>query len=230
LSEDKLADDIFGITGDAMNMKSQYLDCSFDQFELNQADDRTGKITSIQNGVTTVEVDLATSDGTFAILNAITEQLLTEFSTDAENLADYTMYCMPPGTMRDTEVAFAFLNGYQSWYNDEACSYVSAQMHEVGHNIVSSVISWPHSIAILHLLFMIVVRPTIKGMGHSSEDGAEYRDQSGLVSIQRGTLDLAVACSEDLLYYLLRIRENRWVSPMNTTMFRSCASSKYSCF
>lgn len=141
LSEDQLADDIFGITGDTMNMRSQYLDCSFDQFELNQADDRTGQTTSIQNGVTTIEVDLATSDGTNAILNAVTEQLLTEFSTASENLADYIMYCMPPGTMGDTEVAFAILNGYQSWYNDVACSYVSAQMHEVGHNIVSSVIS-----------------------------------------------------------------------------------------
>jgi hypothetical protein len=108
---------------------------------LNQADDRTGQTTSIQNGVTTIEVDLATSDGTNAILNAVTEQLLTEFSTASENLADYIMYCMPPGTMGDTEVAFAILNGYQSWYNDVACSYVSAQMHEVGHNIVRSVIS-----------------------------------------------------------------------------------------
>jgi hypothetical protein len=140
-SEDQLADDIFGITGDTMNLRSQYLACSYDQLELNEADDRTGQTTSIQNGVTTISVDFATSDGTDAILNAVTAQLLTEFSTDAANLADYIMYCMPPGTMGDTEVAFAFLNGYQSWYNDGACSYVSAQMHEVGHNIVSSVIS-----------------------------------------------------------------------------------------
>jgi hypothetical protein len=141
LSADELADDIFGISGDTMNMKSQFMDCSFNQFELNQAADRTGQTASIQNGVTTVEVDLATSDGSSAMLNAVTEQLLTEFSTEAKNLADYIMYCMPPGTMGDTLIAFAFLDGYQSWYNDVACSYVSAQMHEVGHNIVSSVIS-----------------------------------------------------------------------------------------
>jgi hypothetical protein len=45
---------------------------------------------------------------------------------------------------------------------------------------------------------MIVVLPTIKGMGHSSEDNIEYGDKSGLVSIQLGTLDCVVACSEDL--------------------------------
>jgi hypothetical protein len=45
---------------------------------------------------------------------------------------------------------------------------------------------------------MFVVLPTIKGMGHSSEDSDVYGDQSGMVSIQLGTLDRVVACSEDL--------------------------------
>lgn len=143
LTETELSDDIFGLNGDPMNAKSQFLACSYNQFELTPASDRTGATASIKNGATTISVDLATSSDAITIMNEATLQLAAEFSTDAQNLADFIMFCIPDGSMGEKEVAFAYVNGFQSWYNDEACGFVSAQMHEIGHSLVSGSLSNP---------------------------------------------------------------------------------------
>jgi hypothetical protein len=52
------------------------------------------------------------------------------------------------------DVAYAWMNDWRSVYNDDVCSTVSAQMHEVGHNL---------------------------NLGHSKHEGDEYGDQSGMV-------------------------------------------------
>lgn len=141
-SENQLADDIFGINGDKVNMKSQYKACSYDKFEVNPAEDRTGATTSIQNGVVTLELDVDTSDGFYAMTVAANSTFEAEYGTTPNELADYVMYCLPPGTTPDATIAFALPNDFRSWYNDLACTYVSAQMHEIGHSIVGSFIFW----------------------------------------------------------------------------------------
>jgi hypothetical protein len=48
---------------------------------------------------------------------------------------DLVMFCQPGGT--GSWVAYAYLNSWNSYYNDKWCQSASVQMHEVGHNIVS---------------------------------------------------------------------------------------------
>ena len=66
--------------------------------------------------------------------NAVTAKLNSEFDVSKPNqLADLVMYCLPPGTF--SGVAYAYIDSWNSIYNDEWCSKLSAQMHEVGHNL-----------------------------------------------------------------------------------------------
>ena len=85
--------------------------------------------------------------------NAITLKLNEEFGVSRpDQLADHIMYCLPPNTMRS--VAYAYINSWNSVFNDEWCLKLSAQMHEIGHNL---------------------------NLGHSNEIDS-YVDQSGMVS------------------------------------------------
>jgi hypothetical protein len=128
-TETQLADDIFGASGDAVNLQSQYKACSYDQLQFNAVTSITEGGT---DGVYTVYLDTTNvkgaSDGTIRTkaVNAATAQLgrLT-------NIADYVMVCLPPGT-NGGWIAYAYINHWLSVYNDKWCQYPSAQMHEMG--------------------------------------------------------------------------------------------------
>merc|ERR1711971_1066814 len=65
---------------------------------------------------------------------------------------DLVMFCQPPGS--GTWLAYVFINSWVSFYNDKWCQSVSAQIHEVGHNL---------------------------GLGHSNQGTTAYGDQSSLM-------------------------------------------------
>ena len=66
--------------------------------------------------------------------NAVTAALNAQFGVTSPNqLADHVMYCLPAGTMEG--IAYAYINSWNSVYSNQWCTYVSAQMHEIGHNL-----------------------------------------------------------------------------------------------
>eukprot|EP00957_Ditylum_brightwellii_P196488 14971448-Ditylum_brightwellii.AAC.1 len=71
--------------------------------------------------------------------------------SNPSKLANHVMYCLPPGTM--SGIAYAYINSWNSVYSDNWCTYLTAQMHEIGHNL---------------------------NLAHSNEDG-DYKDKSGMV-------------------------------------------------
>lgn len=79
-------------------------------------------------------------------------------------IADHVMYCLPPETM--SGIAKAYKNSWNSLYSNEWCNYVSAQMHEIGHNL---------------------------NFGHSSEDG-KYKDKSGMMGYSYRSDDGPIMC------------------------------------
>lgn len=149
----RLSDSVFGNNADgdgadAANLASQYSACSHGKLTFVEAPPRTGNAISIVNGATTVTLpNTATTDGDGVMNNAITAELNAQFNVAAPtpHLADHVMHCLPPGTMAG--IAYASLPGTRSVYSDAWCTYLSAQMHEVGHNL---------------------------GFHHSGEGGAEY--------------------------------------------------------
>jgi hypothetical protein len=157
--EETLADYVFD---DELNLATQFTACSDGKLNFAKTNNRLLSNansdvveTDIRNGVTTVKVSSPTSPSTShaaTMREAIRVRLKDNFGTDASNLADHVMLCLPPGSMNG--IAYAYINHWLSVYSDRWCNYLSTQMHEIGHNI---------------------------GLAHSNEDG-NYKDQTGMVS------------------------------------------------
>jgi hypothetical protein len=160
-NEDELALNVFD---DSVNVAKQYKACSHGKLNVIKAPPRDNTNnnpgdgeTKIMNGVTTVKVSSPTGPDNdrnrHAVMReAITVRLKENFGVNAKNLADHVMYCLPAGTMDG--LAYAYVNHWLSVYSDEWCNFVSAQMHEIGHNL---------------------------NLAHSNENGY-YKDQTGMVS------------------------------------------------
>jgi len=153
MTEQALSNAVFGGNGDLVNLKSQYSSCSQGKLDMVKTPDRQGITSSIKDGVVTVHVNLPAAAGDLYVSNAVTLELARQFSLSAiTQLADHIMYCQPPGV--NSGIAHALINGYYSTYDDIWCAAVSAQMHEIGHNL---------------------------GLDHSGADGNEYGDGSGVM-------------------------------------------------
>ena len=127
LSENELADAVFGTYGDPVNIKSQYGLCSHGKNVVVESEDRSGTSTNISQGVVTITVDVSTSEGDAVMRNAVTSEINAQFGVSSPTaLADHALYCLPPNTMGG--IAYAFINSWMSVYSDTWCRPVSAQM------------------------------------------------------------------------------------------------------
>jgi len=153
-SEAVIRNEVFGIGGDAVNLRSQYLACSHGLLKFKPKEGEVGGVT-ITGGVTTVTINInvnGVSDAT--VRNAASSALAAKFGvSSASSIADYVMLCIPPGTSGGW-IAYAYINSWLSVYNNNWCNYPSGQMHEVGHNL---------------------------GLAHSGEGSVTYGDQSGMM-------------------------------------------------
>ena len=153
-NESTLSDNWFGNGRDTVNFKSQMEACSYNKFQVEKS---TVNSSFGTDGVYSVNLDFnvaGVSDGTVrnAMLDAAEAALGV---SNLRNQADYVALCMPGGTS-GSWIAYAYVNSWLSVYNNNWCGYVSAQMHEVGHNL---------------------------NFGHSGESST-YDDQSGELSQQ----------------------------------------------
>lgn len=126
-SMSQLSDKVFGIAGDIKNMKNQYEDCSYNQFNLVPA---VNVEQGVVNGV--MEISIAQNvknTKSYDVQNAVTAAI----GGGKPWYADHVMYCLPPGTSGGW-IAYAYTNSWMSVYNDKWCTYLSTQMHELGHN------------------------------------------------------------------------------------------------
>ena len=139
-SQDRLSDSIFGNgldgTVDPVTLKSQFADCSNNQLNFVPTADRSSVLAgtpSITNGSTTVTISTQTSVGEGQMELDVTARLKQQFGvTSPSLLADHVMYCLPPNTFVNGGIGYAYINSWNSVYNDNWCTYVSIQMHELG--------------------------------------------------------------------------------------------------
>mmetsp|Transcript_26781 Transcript_26781/g.65122 ORF Transcript_26781/g.65122 Transcript_26781/m.65122 type:complete len:969 (+) Transcript_26781:574-3480(+) len=130
--EATLRNEVFG-TGNT-NLKTQFEKCSIRQLIFVPTNNRQGKTVSIVGGVVTVTVNRLTTEGDSVLRNAVTTKLKQEFGVSSPSqLADHVMYCLPSRAM--VGIAYAYINSWLSVYKDVWGLYVSAQMHELGHNL-----------------------------------------------------------------------------------------------
>jgi hypothetical protein len=94
-------------------------------------------------------------------------------------------FCLPPGTVYPDVgtgwIAYAFTGEYRTFFNDLWCSYVSAQVHEVGHNM---------------------------NLDHSNDHG-EYGDGTSMMGYSYGYDDLPSMCFDGAKHWVLGWYDDR---------------------
>jgi hypothetical protein len=86
--------------------------------------------TAINDGVVDIRVSINCSGRVTNVLNVVTSKINLVFGVSNPNvLPNHVIYCLPSGVM--THIAVANVGLSISWYNNEWCSMLSAQMHEV---------------------------------------------------------------------------------------------------
>jgi len=150
----QLVDDVFD---DESCLKTQMEACSYDQLRIHPYQDEV-----VSNGVheITVPMDaLAVSHGAFE--NAMFEEFEATLGSRHDPKFGLIMFCIPP-TSDPSFMAVGWVNGKTTIYSHDSCGKVSAQMHEVGHNI---------------------------NLEHSGEGDNEYADQTGVMGFSYGDDD-----------------------------------------
>jgi len=147
--------------------KSQYSQCSSGAINIQQANEvSTDNVT----GILDLRVDLVASESTAdSFGEEVNQATASRFGYNRPPF-DLVLYCQPPGLGYDGStnwVAYAYLGRYDSYYNDYYCRSVSAQMHEVGHNLF---------------------------LQHSGKGDDVYGDESGRMGYSYGGDDTPIQC------------------------------------
>jgi len=139
-----LSTDVFS---DSVSLGTHYRACSKDRFSIEPSSDGDG------TGVVDVKVDVEATSSSIESAAIEKAEELYGGNSGLWSKYDLVLFCQPP-VESSNWVAYAYINHYMSFYNSDWCSQVSAQMHEVGHNL---------------------------GLAHSGHNGDAYGDQSGMM-------------------------------------------------
>lgn len=159
-SVDELSDSVFGLRGDKYNLRNQYRACSFNQLVFDPV---VNASYGVFGGVKEVRISQKIKNATSSVVEkAVTKAI----GGGKPSFADNVMYCLPPGTL-GSWLAYGYTNSWLSVYNDKWCEYLSAQMHEMGHNL---------------------------NLGHANQNGIRYGDKSGYMGYSFGQDDTPLMC------------------------------------
>lgn len=126
----ELSDSIFGTSGDPVNLRSQYKACSFNKLDFEPVNGASSSGVQVTNGAYDVFISQVVTNVDNGIVR---DAVITAGNTALGNMEsqyNHVIQCIPSGTSGGW-LAYAYLNYYLSVYNDNWCTFVSAQMHEV---------------------------------------------------------------------------------------------------
>ncbi|KAL3906428.1 MAG: hypothetical protein SGARI_004013, partial [Bacillariaceae sp.] len=138
---------------DEKNLKERYQACSYNKLNIQPFSGTTSTGKSISGGAVNVNMGTNPSQGKDKREDAAQAAAKSQLGNLADQF-DLVIYCQPKGSSGWT--AYAYINGFESFYNHDACLSMSVQVHEVGHNL---------------------------GLAHSGKDGNAYQDQGGFMSV-----------------------------------------------
>jgi len=132
-SANSLHDDIFA---DGACLKSQYDACSYGQLTIKEyQEDIVNGVEPVEPGIIDVHININAQGNSRNALRKEAKQVAEEMfgGVTLNSIFDLVLFCMPPGT--GDWLAYAYINSWESYYNDAWCQSLSALMHEVGHNL-----------------------------------------------------------------------------------------------
>lgn len=194
-SGDQLRSDVFY---DKLCLKSQYKACSYGRLEIEPFIGTTKTGRKINGGVVDVKINVNPSDGNRDLLEADALIRATEIYGDLASQFDLVMFTIPPGT--GDWLAYAYINRFDSFYNDLWSSSVSAQLHEVGHNL---------------------------GLAHSGEGSSSYGDQSGMMGFSYDADDAPHMCFNPAKSYQLGwyTEQQKFLNPLTDILAKTSDNS-----
>ena len=170
LSLNQLASDVFQ---DEVSLKSQTSRCSYGKLKIEPFVGATPSNTQVHKGVVNVHIDYD-ENGSIGLDQTAMTAAKEQLGDLNDPRFDLVMFCFPPET--GNFLAFAYPNSKYSFFNNEWCGYVSAQMHEVGHNL---------------------------GLGHSGQvSEGNYGDTTGFMGNPGGKDDLHMCYNTQKNYQL----------------------------
>ncbi|KAL3893494.1 MAG: hypothetical protein SGARI_008139, partial [Bacillariaceae sp.] len=121
--KEDLADRIFGIHGNSINMRSQYLGCSHNKLDFVPFEGSTSSGYQVTDGVIDVEIN---KDYRGSSRYDVEDALEAAATNVVGNLGqfDNVILCVPPGTSGGW-IAYAYVNSWLSVYNDQWCEQLS---------------------------------------------------------------------------------------------------------
>jgi hypothetical protein len=166
----QLIDDIFT---DSSSLATQTMACSYGALEIVPFEGKSPNNYDIQNGIINVKVDRYDSNqGMLLDLAALgaARALIGDYN---HPMFDLIMMVLPKSD--SSKVAWSFADSKFSFYHNDWARRVSAQMHEVGHNL---------------------------GLSHSGHLDDEYGDQTGFMGYANGEDDELMCYNQQNNYQL----------------------------
>lgn len=155
----------FGTSGDTVNLKERYERCSYNRLRFVPWSGTTTSGFEITNGVATVTINMNVIEGDKTTIHNAVTSAATELLGDLPSQFDYVAMSVPPGSAGGW-LAYAYVNHWLSVFNDVWITSVSAQVHEIGHNL---------------------------NLAHAGESAA-YDDQSGYMGYSYSGSDTPAMC------------------------------------
>ena len=117
-SVDTIADKMFGLAGDKINLVERYRSCSYGEMLMKPFNGTTLTGKTINNGVFELTIPIIVTGATNIFVRDEVEKALTVQLGALRSQFDHVMLCVPPGTQSGW-VGFSELNRY-----DELCTHL----------------------------------------------------------------------------------------------------------
>mmetsp|Transcript_28472 Transcript_28472/g.58444 ORF Transcript_28472/g.58444 Transcript_28472/m.58444 type:complete len:790 (+) Transcript_28472:137-2506(+) len=127
-----VSDKWFGTYGDSVTFKSQIEACSFNQFKVSY-DEKGGDYDD--HGVVEVEIGIELSTSQSNIRNAVRAAVEGKTGKKLNKDYDFVAYVLEKCYKSCGWAAYAYINSWNSVYQNRYFKFVGVQIHEIGHNL-----------------------------------------------------------------------------------------------